>query len=160
MLPQVGAFICGTGTNYIETLRVQIHANCRIRRIYFSDRLYSEEELPPEFKLFLPIQKSWELWKPFSLKEHLNTTDQADIWGCKAEGRALPSIDCQTWTIVFGNGLLIQYSFLLWTILYSFYTIDLIHHSTARPVQMRRNDVTYRVKGNWFNSTCQTAASQ
>ena len=43
------------GTNYIETLRVQIHANCRIRRIYFSDRLYSEEELPPEFKLFLPI---------------------------------------------------------------------------------------------------------
>jgi hypothetical protein len=45
------------GTNYIETLRVQIHANCRIRRIYFSDRLYSEEELPPEFKLFLPLQK-------------------------------------------------------------------------------------------------------
>jgi len=46
------------GTNYIETLRVQIHANCRIRRIYFSDRLYTEEELPQEFKLFLPIQKS------------------------------------------------------------------------------------------------------
>lgn len=46
------------GTNYIETLRVQIHANCRIRRIYFSDRLYSEEELPSEFKLFLPIQNS------------------------------------------------------------------------------------------------------
>ncbi len=46
-----------TGTNYIETLRVQVHANCRIRRVYFSDRLYSEEELPPEFKLFLPIQK-------------------------------------------------------------------------------------------------------
>ena len=45
------------GTNYIETLRVQIHANCRIRRIYFSDRLYSEDDLPPEFKLFLPIQK-------------------------------------------------------------------------------------------------------
>jgi len=46
------------GTNYIETLRAQIHANCRIRRIYFSDRLYSEEELPPEFKLFLPVQKN------------------------------------------------------------------------------------------------------
>ena len=84
------------GTNYIETLRVQLHANCRIRRIYFSDRLasllyitllfaplvsytvllvifymsilaatiisnppkdrlYSEEELPAEFKLFLPV---------------------------------------------------------------------------------------------------------
>lgn len=44
------------GTNYVETLRIQIHANCRIRRIYFSDRLYSEEELPAEFKLFLPVQ--------------------------------------------------------------------------------------------------------
>ncbi len=44
------------GTNYVETMRLQVHANCRIRRIYFSDRLYSEEELPPEFKLFLPIQ--------------------------------------------------------------------------------------------------------
>jgi hypothetical protein len=39
------------GTNYVETLRVQIHANCRIRRIYFSDRLYSEAELPSEFKV-------------------------------------------------------------------------------------------------------------
>jgi hypothetical protein len=47
------------GTNYIETLRVQIHANCRIRRIYFSDRLYGEEELPAEFKLFLPVQVRW-----------------------------------------------------------------------------------------------------
>lgn len=45
------------GTNYVETLRVQIHANCRIRRIYFSDRLYAEEDLPAEFKLFLPIAK-------------------------------------------------------------------------------------------------------
>lgn len=42
------------GTNYIETQRVQIHANCRIRRIYFSDRLYSEDELPPSFRLFVP----------------------------------------------------------------------------------------------------------
>ncbi|XP_075868187.1 cilia- and flagella-associated protein 20-like [Nelusetta ayraudi] len=44
------------GTRYIETLRVQIHANCRIRRVYFTDRLYSEDELPAEFKLYLPIQ--------------------------------------------------------------------------------------------------------
>merc|ERR1712167_173930 len=27
----------------------------RFRRIYFSDRLYTEDELPPEFKLFLPV---------------------------------------------------------------------------------------------------------
>jgi len=45
------------GTNYVETLRVQIHANCCIRRTYFSDRLYSEEELPAEFKLFLPAKR-------------------------------------------------------------------------------------------------------
>ncbi|KAM8977327.1 cilia- and flagella-associated protein 20-like [Pelodytes ibericus] len=44
------------GTNYMETLRVQIHANCLIRRVYFSDRLYSEDELPAEFKLYLPVQ--------------------------------------------------------------------------------------------------------
>lgn len=44
------------GTNYVETLRIQIHANCRIRRIYFSDRLYAEDELPAEFKLYLPVQ--------------------------------------------------------------------------------------------------------
>ncbi|WMV11666.1 hypothetical protein MTR67_005051 [Solanum verrucosum] len=51
------------GTNYVETLRVQVHANCRLRRIYFSDRLYSEEELPPEFKLYLPMQVkyTWDL---------------------------------------------------------------------------------------------------
>eukprot|EP00249_Psilotum_nudum_P014281 c24749_g1_i4 orf=354-620(-) len=46
------------GTNYIETLRVQVHANCRLRRIYFCDRLYPEEEVPAEFKLFLPIQET------------------------------------------------------------------------------------------------------
>lgn len=43
------------GTNYLETTRVQIHANVRIRRIYFSDRLYHEDEMPQEFKLYLPL---------------------------------------------------------------------------------------------------------
>lgn len=45
------------GTNYIEALRVDIHANTRIRRVYFSERLYSEEELPTEYKLFLPLSQ-------------------------------------------------------------------------------------------------------
>ncbi|KAI8144721.1 Cilia/flagella-associated protein 20/WDR90/C3orf67 [Fennellomyces sp. T-0311] len=45
-------------TNYVETTRVTVHANCRLRRIYFTDRLYAEEELPAEFKLFLPIQRA------------------------------------------------------------------------------------------------------
>ncbi|XP_055353496.1 cilia- and flagella-associated protein 20-like [Paramacrobiotus metropolitanus] len=44
------------GTNYVETIRITVHANCRLRRIYFADRLYSEDEVPHEFKLFLPIK--------------------------------------------------------------------------------------------------------
>lgn len=47
--------LCVLGSTYLETLRVQIHANVRIRRIYFSDRLYSEDELPREYKLYLPM---------------------------------------------------------------------------------------------------------
>lgn len=46
------------GTKYMETVRVTVNANCRLRRVYFSDRLYSEDELPPEFKLYLPISSS------------------------------------------------------------------------------------------------------
>ncbi|KAL3280868.1 hypothetical protein HHI36_004096 [Cryptolaemus montrouzieri] len=42
------------GSTYLETVRVQVHANVRVRRIYFSDTLYSEDEMPNEFKLFLP----------------------------------------------------------------------------------------------------------
>ncbi|KAG8226404.1 hypothetical protein J437_LFUL011942 [Ladona fulva] len=41
------------GTSYVETLKVQIHANIRIRRIFFCDRLYSEEEIPREYKLYV-----------------------------------------------------------------------------------------------------------
>lgn len=41
-------------TKYMETLRVHVHANCRIRRIYFSDRLCSADELPPQLKIFIP----------------------------------------------------------------------------------------------------------
>ncbi|KAK5646642.1 hypothetical protein RI129_005106 [Pyrocoelia pectoralis] len=45
----------GKRSTYLETVRVQIHANVRIRRIYFSDRLYGDDEMPQEFKLFLPV---------------------------------------------------------------------------------------------------------
>ncbi|KAF9903123.1 hypothetical protein EC991_004149 [Linnemannia zychae] len=46
------------GTAYVETQRITIHANCRIRRIYFSDRLVPESELPAEIKLYLPVVKA------------------------------------------------------------------------------------------------------
>ena len=38
------------GSNYIETVRISIHANCRIRNVYFSDRLYTDEEKPLAYK--------------------------------------------------------------------------------------------------------------
>ncbi|XP_074548582.1 cilia- and flagella-associated protein 20-like [Halichoeres trimaculatus] len=56
------------GTDYSETLRVQIHANCQIRRVYFSDRLYCEAELPAEFKLYQPIQNQKPKVKTHTLK--------------------------------------------------------------------------------------------
>ncbi|CAG9853825.1 unnamed protein product [Phyllotreta striolata] len=43
------------GSTYVETMRVQVHANVRIRRLYFTDTLYTDEELPNEFKLFGPM---------------------------------------------------------------------------------------------------------
>ncbi|MEN2495705.1 MAG: hypothetical protein MHMPM18_000298 [Marteilia pararefringens] len=45
------------GTNYVETLRVTIHANCRLRRLFFTDRLYSEQELPMEYKIYIPADR-------------------------------------------------------------------------------------------------------
>ena len=40
------------GTDLLEVSRVTIHASCRLRRVYFSEKAYREEELPAEFKLF------------------------------------------------------------------------------------------------------------
>lgn len=33
-------------TKYVETVRVTIHANCRLRRVYFADKVLTEKELP------------------------------------------------------------------------------------------------------------------
>ena len=35
--------------------RVQIHANCRIRRIYFTDQLLSNKKIPNEYKAFSAV---------------------------------------------------------------------------------------------------------
>lgn len=46
------------GTNYMETVRITVHANCRLRNIYFSDRLYSDDEKPAAFKFMTaPCEK-------------------------------------------------------------------------------------------------------
>lgn len=38
---------------YLETLRIQVHASCRLRKIYFSDNLYDDHDLPNDYKLCL-----------------------------------------------------------------------------------------------------------
>ncbi|XP_037050396.1 cilia- and flagella-associated protein 20-like [Bradysia coprophila] len=44
-------------TAYVETVRIQIHANVRIRRIFFSDRIYTDDEKPEQYRLFLPKER-------------------------------------------------------------------------------------------------------
>lgn len=62
------------GTQFIETLRVQVHANARLRRIYFSERLYSEEELPQDYKLYLPLERKQKKGKVEKKEEQVAPT--------------------------------------------------------------------------------------
>ncbi|XP_050427440.1 uncharacterized protein LOC126837535 [Adelges cooleyi] len=39
-------------TTYVETVRIQVHANCRVRRIYFCNQLYPDEQLPFDYRMF------------------------------------------------------------------------------------------------------------
>lgn len=39
-----------------EVQKLKINANIRLRRIYFTERLMNEDELPPEYKLYFPLQ--------------------------------------------------------------------------------------------------------
>ncbi|XP_014235729.1 cilia- and flagella-associated protein 20-like [Trichogramma pretiosum] len=42
-------------TNYVETTRIKINANCRIRVIYFCDKVYDEKDIPQKYKIFMPL---------------------------------------------------------------------------------------------------------
>lgn len=39
------------GTNYSETSRVQVHATCRLKRIFFAEQPFREDQLPEELRL-------------------------------------------------------------------------------------------------------------
>ncbi|XP_063231740.1 mucin-7-like isoform X2 [Bacillus rossius redtenbacheri] len=67
------------GTAYIETQRIQVHANCRIRRIYFADRIYSAEELPADYKLYDPNQTRPSLRRKKSTPAEEPKTEFIDI---------------------------------------------------------------------------------
>lgn len=45
------------GTGYMETVRITVHANCRLRNVYFSDRLYMDDEKPAAFKFVAKDEK-------------------------------------------------------------------------------------------------------
>ncbi|EFA04288.2 cilia- and flagella-associated protein 20 [Tribolium castaneum] len=66
------------GSTYLETTRVQIHANVRIRRIYFSDVLYSDDELPNEYKLFLPTPGTQTPVRPGKVAEKADSKEKKE----------------------------------------------------------------------------------
>lgn len=45
-------------TTLEHTISVQIHANCRVRRVYFAERMVAEEQLPIEFRLYKRLSKA------------------------------------------------------------------------------------------------------
>ena len=45
------------GTGYVEAVGIEVHATCRVRRIYFTDASQREDELADEFRLAV-ISKS------------------------------------------------------------------------------------------------------
>lgn len=53
------------GTIYLETIQVSVHANCRLRRVFFAAKLYPDNEIPAEYKLFKKGESSF-LDKPVS----------------------------------------------------------------------------------------------
>ena len=44
-------------TNYVETKRVKINANCRIRRIYFTQFPVNYKKIPQDYKVFAAIEE-------------------------------------------------------------------------------------------------------
>ncbi|KRY09472.1 ADP-ribosylation factor 1-like 2 [Trichinella patagoniensis] len=65
---------------YRETRRIMIHPNCRIRRVFFADRIYAEDDLPREFRL---------ISKRFPLSVNSKSAQSADQ--SEAEPNALHS---------------------------------------------------------------------
>jgi hypothetical protein len=45
------------GTKFKETVRVSVFANCCIRRIYFTEHNLAYKKVPPEYKVFVPIDE-------------------------------------------------------------------------------------------------------
>ncbi|XP_046969994.1 cilia- and flagella-associated protein 20-like [Vanessa cardui] len=44
---------------YVEVQKLKINANIRLRRVYFTERLIPEDQLPPEYKLYFPLTSKY-----------------------------------------------------------------------------------------------------
>lgn len=44
-------------TNYKEAIRIKINANCRIKRVYFTDQQQNSRKIPPEYKAFICVEE-------------------------------------------------------------------------------------------------------
>lgn len=44
-------------TNYKETLSLKINANCRIKRVYFTNQPQYSKKIPPEYKAFICVEE-------------------------------------------------------------------------------------------------------
>ncbi|KAG7394780.1 hypothetical protein PHYBOEH_004686 [Phytophthora boehmeriae] len=42
---------------FVHVISVQLHASCRLRRIYFAEQMLPEDQLPAEFRLFKRLSK-------------------------------------------------------------------------------------------------------
>lgn len=60
---------------YVETLRIQIYANCSLKRIYFSDKEYKERELPKNCKIFGFEDTEQEILKKQGAEAEASMTD-------------------------------------------------------------------------------------
>lgn len=41
-------------SDFVEFLAMQIYANCRVRRVFFSDHWFADHELPDKYKMYKP----------------------------------------------------------------------------------------------------------
>uniref|UniRef100_M4BKY9 CFA20 domain-containing protein n=1 Tax=Hyaloperonospora arabidopsidis (strain Emoy2) TaxID=559515 RepID=M4BKY9_HYAAE len=57
-LDLVDLALCCYNARYAHTISVQLHASCRVRRIYFAEQMFSEAQLPAEFRLYKRLSKA------------------------------------------------------------------------------------------------------
>ncbi|XP_050684735.1 uncharacterized protein LOC126979458 [Leptidea sinapis] len=65
---------------YVEVQKLKINANIRLRRVYFTERLIPDDELPAEYKLYFPLSakpKEKFVTKASNNKENKIVSEQA-----------------------------------------------------------------------------------